>query len=104
VSTCTLCGQDTSHLPAMIARAKGFDPTKHCTIVANQNGILTPAMCDEVNKLGIPIRGLCENCPIGNAFGVKWSVSKGYKKSTEAKATVVIVADQNLTKEIKKDE
>ena len=72
MSKCPACGAEDTR-KAMLARTQGFDPGKHCTIVANQKGILTPVKCVEN-------RYLCECCPIGKAMGFAWKLPKILKE------------------------
>jgi hypothetical protein len=57
----------------MIARARGFDAARHCVIVANNSGCVVVAECERYGWL-------CEQCPKGRAWGMRWPTSKAWKR------------------------
>ena len=62
---CPTCGQPATKPNWLIARENGFDGMKHCGIMANLKGKVTP--CWGWRELGTPVCDL--RCPIWHKFG-----------------------------------
>ena len=60
--TCPTCLQTAPKPPWMVAREAGFDPARHCTMMANRMGRVVPCVRERLTV------AICEECPINRRF------------------------------------